>query len=211
MNANLSIIVLAAGLSTRFGRNKLLEPIGSTTLIEHVVSEAIESSARQVVVVCGYDFEKISKVLQRYSCEVVFNEEFAKGQSFSVRKGLLVVDPDADAVMILPGDMALTKRSIIDAVIDGYIRTHALIVSAGFEGRPGHPILFDRRLFEELKSIDEATRGLKKVVAKHLSEATIVETSAGALFDMDAPKDLVRFDNLRLNGIGQQNKQKHDT
>ena len=59
-----SVIVLAAGLSTRFGRNKLLEPIGRITMIECVVSESLRSKARQVIVVGGHDFERIEPKAQ---------------------------------------------------------------------------------------------------------------------------------------------------
>lgn len=201
MNYRISMIVLAAGLSSRFGRNKMLEPIGSTTLLKHVVSVALRSSITEVVVVGGHDFQKITSALGGYECKLVFNEEFRKGQSFSVRKGLGEIDRMAEAVMIQPGDMALTTEEIINAVVDEYTRTRAPIVSAGHNGRAGHPILFDRSLFEELQSIDEETRGLKKVVLKHLSEARIVETGVGALFDLDTPEDLSRFDTLRVEDV----------
>jgi len=188
-----SIIVLAAGLSSRFGRNKLLEPIGATPMIERVVSEALNSKAKQVIVVVGNDPEKIGRAVKDYPCEIVFNEEFAKGQSFSVRKGLSRVRDDADAVMVLPGDVALTDRTIIDAVIDEYASCRAPIVAASYHGRSGHPILFDRGLLGELKGIDEETRGLKKVVSNHKSHLRLVETSERALLDIDRLEDLQRL------------------
>ncbi|MDG7001004.1 MAG: nucleotidyltransferase family protein [Nitrososphaerota archaeon] len=193
----ISIIVLAAGLSTRFGRNKLLEPVGSSTLIEHVVSETMKSKAQQVIVVGGHDFEKVGQLLGKYGCAIVYNNEFAKGQSFSVRKGISAVDGNADAVMILPGDILLMNHHIIDSVIDAFVKTHAPIISAGYRGSPGHPILFSRELFQELKEIDEATRGLKKVVSNHMKEAKIVETSPAALFDLDTQQDFERLKTIR--------------
>ena len=189
--------MLAAGLSTRFGRNKLLEPVDSTTLIEHVVSEALKSKAQQVVVVGGHDFEKISSVLRKYDCCIVYNDEFERGQSFSVRKGISAVDETADALMVLPGDILLINHRIIDRVIDTFANTRAPIVSAGYRGSAGHPIRFARDLFQELREIDEATRGLKKVVSNHLNKAKIVETSPEALFDLDTQQDFERLKYIR--------------
>ena len=189
-----SIVILAAGLSTRFGRNKLFEPMGDTTLIERVVSESLRSKAKQVIVVGGNEFELLRSKLQGYGCETVYNEEFRSGQSSSVRKGVSKVSVRADAAMILPGDMVLMERSIIDAVIEEYARTRAPIVSAAHTGRPGHPILFDRSLFGELSGIGEPTRGLKAVVARHSTEVVMVETSIAAVFDMDTPEDLRRLE-----------------
>lgn len=183
-------MVLAAGLSTRFGRNKLLEPVGGSTLIGHVVNEILRSTARQVIVVGGYEFEALQKALHGLPCEVVYNEDYTRGQSFSVRKGVAMVDEASDAVMFEPGDMPLTSSILFDAVIEAYVRTGSPIVSAGYRGRPGHPILFDKSLLEELKAVNEANKGLKKVVTAHRSEARVVETSIGALFDLDTPYDL---------------------
>lgn len=190
---NCSVVVLAAGLSTRFGRNKLLEKLGDTTLIGHVVAEAIRSRARQVIVVGGFEFDALEKALGGLACELVFNEDYTLGQSFSVRKGMSLVHSTADAVLFQPGDMPLASGAIFDTVIFEYAKTGARIVSAGHRGNPGHPILFDRSLFGELREVNEASKGLKKVVLAHRAEAKIVETSVGALFDLDTPFDLSLF------------------
>lgn len=203
-NANfVSVIILAAGLSTRFGRNKLLEPIGSTPMIEHVVSECSKSKVNQIIVVVGNDSEKIKEVLKDCRCSFVFNEEFAKGQSFSVRKGLSAVNKSADALMVLPGDVAMVDRMIIDAVIDEYSRSYAPIVTAAYHGRSGHPILFDKNLLGELRNIDEETRGLKKVISNHRSSLRLVETSERALLDVDDQEDLGRLAEISA-GSGKQ-------
>jgi molybdenum cofactor cytidylyltransferase len=198
-NDYISIIVLAAGLSTRFGRNKLLEPIGSKTMIEHVVFESLRSKASQVIVVTGHDADRVKRVLMDYQVEVVYNEDFEKGQSYSVRKGLSRVDPVSDGVMVIPGDVALVNRTMIDAVIDEYSSSYSPIVTAGFHGSSGHPILFDKNLIPELKKIDEETRGLKSVVSKYRSKIRLVETSEASLLDVDRQDDL-----LRLAAVGSQ-------
>ncbi|MDG6995631.1 MAG: nucleotidyltransferase family protein [Nitrososphaerota archaeon] len=196
-NLRIPIIVLAAGMSSRFGRNKLFERFGSATLIENVVSEALKSKAQRVIVVGGHDFERLCKALEKFDCDIVYNEEFEKGQSYSVRKGVSKVGESDNALMILPGDVVLMNHQIIDNVIDGFAKTHASIVSAGYRGSPGHPILFERRLFKELREINEATRGLKKVVSNHISEAVIIETSQASLFDLDTQDDLQRLDKIQ--------------
>ena len=196
-NCRISMIVLAAGLSSRFGRNKMLEPVEKTPLLVHVVSTALRSRVSEIVVVTGHDDDKVRPLLQGYECRIVFNEDYVKGQSFSVRKGLAEVNPSAAAVMIQPGDMALTSEKIVNSVIDRYEQTHAPIVTASHQGRSGHPILFDKSLFEEIMGIDENTRGLKKVVSNHLAHAVTVEAGAGALFDLDTQDDLKRFEKLK--------------
>lgn len=188
-----SIIILAAGLSTRFGRNKLLEPIGPRTLLERVVSEASKSNAAQVVVVVGYESDKVRDSLKGCDCEIVVNEHFEDGQSSSIKEGLTRVRSSSDALMVLPGDVAGVNRPVINAVIEEYARSLASIVAAAYQGKAGHPILFDRSLLPELRDIDEETRGLKKVVGSHRPEMRLVETSPAALIDIDTQEDLTRL------------------
>jgi molybdenum cofactor cytidylyltransferase len=188
-----SIIVLAAGLSTRFGRNKLLEPIGHDTMIERVVSESIRSKAKQVIAVCGHDFEIIQQKLRGYHCEIVLNEDYLKGQTFSIKKGLSRIKQEADAVVILPGDIALVDHRMINAVIDEYSMGNAPIVAAGYNGHSGHPILFDKNLLVELKDISEETHGLRNVVSRHKSEMKLVETSETSLLDVDTQEDMSKL------------------
>jgi molybdenum cofactor cytidylyltransferase len=188
----LSLVILAAGFSRRFGKNKLLETIGATSMIEHVVSEAMNSEANQVIIVCGHEHDKITQTIKRFQCELVFNEYFPRGQSYSVKKGVLAVDEKAEGVMIMPGDMPLMNHAVVDKVINEYSRTRAIIVAASHNGRPGHPILFAKSLFKEVLEIDEQSRGLKKVVSKYHEHMRLVEAGPASLYDVDTREDMGR-------------------
>ena len=190
----ISIIVLAAGLSTRFGRNKLLEPLGDSTMIERVVSECLASKARQVIVVVGHEGNKVRRKLKNYKCEIVTNKNFARGQTTSTKEGLSRVMAQAKAVIILPGDVAMVDRNIINHVIQEYRSSNAPIVTAAFHVKRGHPILFDANLMKELKNIEEDTQGLRSVVSRHESKVRGVETSEAALVDIDRLSDLQLLD-----------------
>lgn len=187
----LSIIVLAAGLSTRFGRNKLLYAIGGIPMIKRVVQCAIQSEADEVVVVLGHQSELVRQTLRGLSCRFVVNHRFWEGQSSSVKKGITSVKKHADAVLILPGDIAyLTPRSI-NAVIREYQKKRGPIVVAAHEDKIGHPILIDRSLFNEVMKISEHTSGLKLLFDRHGSKITRVEVeSSEVIIDIDTPADL---------------------
>ncbi len=60
----LSLIILAAGKSTRMaGMNKLLTKIDGKPMIRGVVETALSSKADQVIVVLGWEAEKIREAL----------------------------------------------------------------------------------------------------------------------------------------------------
>ena len=188
----ISMIVLAAGKSVRMGgKNKLLTEIQGTPMIRRVVQASLESKVDEVIVVLGAEANKVQKVLTDLPCRVVVNKNYEKGQSSSVKAGLSEVSPMTRAVLVLPGDVAMIDFRSINMVIEEYEGGKHSIVIAAHKGEAGHPILFDKQLFSEIKQVDEQTFGLKAVVKKHEGEVYLLETSSpNVLKDVDTPEDL---------------------
>ncbi len=183
-----SIIVLALGRSVRSGRNAMLEVIGERTMIGHVVYECQTSKAKQVIVVVGPDAEEVRSALKDYQCEVVLDESFEKGQSSSIRKGLSLVKANADAVMLIPGDISLVDRTRINTLIRKYSTCYAPIVSKGYLGNALRPILFDKNLLGELGNLSDETGGLRTLVAKYRSNSQFVKRSEASLLRREADR-----------------------
>ena len=194
----ISLIVLAAGKSSRFGSNKLLSETDGEAMIQRVVRTSLASRASEVVVVVGFEEDKIRHALQSYECRVVSNPEFENGQTSSVIAGVNSVKKHANAAMILPGDVAFIKAEQINKVIDEYNFAPSSIVVASYRGRMGHPILFDHALFDEMLRITEEKAGLKEVVDRHRSEIRRVEVeSREVLLDVDLPNDLRSLEKMK--------------
>jgi len=172
-------------------RNKLLITINRKPMIRKVVESALSSKVDEVIVVLGWEAKKISDALTDLPCRFVVNRDYRRGQSSSVKAGLREVAAGTEAVLILPGDVAMIDPHSINKVIEAYNNRNALIVVASYSGRPGHPILLSKDLFKEIEVIDEATFGLKSVLNRHKSEVRMVETgSENVLRDVDTPEDL---------------------
>jgi molybdenum cofactor cytidylyltransferase len=188
----LTLIVLAAGRSTRMrGRNKLLAKIDGTPMIRRVVESALSSMVDEVIVVVGWEAKKIMSAVSSLPCRCVLNKDFRIGQSSSVKAGLRAITDSTEAILVLPGDVALIDAHSIDLVVKAYKNRKSPIVVAAHSGRSGHPILLSKELFNEIERIDEATFGLKSVVNRHESEVQMVETgSESVLRDVDTPEDL---------------------
>jgi molybdenum cofactor cytidylyltransferase len=191
----LSLIVLAAGKSTRMrGRNKLLANIEGKPMIRRAVETALNSKVDEVIVVLGWEAQRIREVLSDLPCRFVLNKDYEHGQSSSVKAGLKEVGPTTRAILILPGDMARIDMHSINAVLDAYNKEMASIVVAAHKAKLGHPILLSRELFQEIGQIDEQTFGLKSVVKRHETEMRLVETGTdNVLRDVDTPDDLKRI------------------
>ena len=191
----LSLIVLAAGKSSRMrGRNKLLAKIEKKPMIRRVVEVALNSKVDEVIVVLGWEAQKIQEVLADLPCRFVLNKDFEHGQSSSVKAGLKEIGTTTRAILVLPGDVARIDTHSINMVLDAYNDGKAPIVVAAHKGRLGHPILLSKELFEEILQIDEQTFGLKSVVKRHQTETRIIETGTeNVVRDVDTPEDLRRI------------------
>lgn len=176
------------------GRNKLLTKINSKPMVRKVVESALSSKVDEVIVVMGWEKDKVRKVLADLPCRLVVNKEYRKGQSTSVKTGLKEVGEATQAILVLPGDVAMIETHSINLVVEAYNRNARPIVVAAYGRRQGHPILLAKELFPEIQQIDETTFGLKSVVKKHESEMELVETdSENVLRDVDTPEDLKRL------------------
>jgi len=176
------------------GSNKLLAEIEGTPMIRRVVQAALQSKTDEVIVVLGWEEERIRAALAELPCRTVVNRKYEEGQSSSVKVGLAEVSPLTRAVLILPGDVAMVSALFINMVIERFDLGGCMIVVAAHGGRPGHPILFDKQLFPEIERINEETFGLKAVVKNHEHEVSLVETgSPNVLKDVDTPEDLSRL------------------
>jgi len=160
-------------------------------MIRRVVQAALHSKVDEVIVVLGWERERIRPALAGLPCRTVMNRNYEEGQSSSVKIGLADASASTRAVMILPGDVAMIDAQSINMVAEKYLAEQCNIIVAAHQGKTGHPILFDRKLFPEIEQINETTFGIKAVVRQHQTEVCMVETgSANVLKDVDTNQDL---------------------
>ena len=176
------------------GHNKLLAIVEGKPMIRRVVEAGLSSKVDETIVVLGWEEHKLREVLTDLPCRLVVNSEFEKGQSSSLKAGLMEVHSATRAMLVLPGDIAKIDSLSINKVVDSYMLNAGTIVVAAHNGKHGHPILLDRSLFGEIVQITEETYGLKAVVRKYEHEVRLVEVGTdNILRDVDTPDDLRRL------------------
>jgi molybdenum cofactor cytidylyltransferase len=184
-------IVLAAGSSTRLGRNKLLLHIEEETLVRRAVRRATESLS-PVLVVLGHQAELVERELAGLPCRAVVNREFRRGLNASLSLGVASLPGDASAAVVLLADMPFVTAGMIAALVATYRTTAAPLVISDYQGVVAPPLLYDRSLFPELQVPDGEGAG-REVVTRHRRGAAVVSWPAGALPDLDLPADLARL------------------
>jgi molybdenum cofactor cytidylyltransferase len=185
-------VVLAAGRSTRMGGpNKLLAEIARRPLVRIATEGALASRASPVIVVAGHQHEELAQALAGLPVRLVHNPDFAQGLGTSLKAGIAAVPPEADGAIVCLGDMPRVDAGLINRLIDAFDPDHgALVVLPTFEGKRGNPVLWSRRFFPDLMTI-EGDVGARHLIGRY-GEAVVevpVEGKA-ALVDVDTPEAL---------------------
>lgn len=190
-------IILAAGLSTRMGRPKaLLRVAGGASFVRHIAATLASGGVIDALVVGRPDDEALRSEVEEIGPPVrfVINERAQAGQLSSVIAGLNAADrPGVDAVLVTPVDSPLVQPSTVMRLIEVFSATHAPVIRATHHGQHGHPVIFARAVFEELRHADPRL-GAKAVVRAHASDILDVDVEdPGVLRDVDSPEDYERL------------------
>lgn len=184
-------IVLAAGLSSRMGQNKMLIELGGETLVRRAVSTAIAAGLDPVLVVVGHDSERVRRELGGLSCTPVFNPEYVRGMQSSLKAGLGALPSAAGAAAVLLGDMPLVDAEMVRALVDAFRRGGAPLAVSLYGEVVAPPIVYARTLFPELRALEGEGCG-KRVVKQHRAEAIELRWPEETLTDLDSPADVER-------------------
>jgi molybdenum cofactor cytidylyltransferase len=180
-------LVLAAGSSTRMGRNKLLLDLGGRTVVQRTVQAAIDSGADRVVAVLGHEADLVRPLLDGLACDVIVNPDHARGVGTSLHAGIRAA-ADADAVIVLLADMPFVSAEMIRAVADRFRSSGARLVLSHYGDVQAPPTLYARELFAEVLAEPDERCG-KRIAKRHADEAVIVPWPESALRDIDVAAD----------------------
>jgi molybdenum cofactor cytidylyltransferase len=183
-----SAVVLAAGLSTRMGRNKLLLTFRDKPLVVHAVDTLLASKVGEIIVVLGYESEKVwdrlddnqdrvSNVGQKSRVLLVENPDYREGLSTSVRTGVQAISPEADAIMIYLADQPLLEPADVNRIIEGFAAAkteNKTIVVPFFKGERGNPVVLDASLRDSILGI-VGDVGCKGVIKRYPEKVYAIE------------------------------------
>jgi CTP:molybdopterin cytidylyltransferase MocA len=191
-------IILAAGDSLRMGRPKALLSMGPSgeSFLDRIVSVLRDGGVEEIVVVLGRDADTIRAGVAFGSRPVRFvdNPRPEEGQLSSLLAGLRAIDrPGVRAALVTLIDLPLVTSDTVRSILTAYRQGGAAIVRPARAGRHGHPVIFDRTLFQELQHADPES-GARSVIHAHDADIRDVEAADEGVFaDIDTPADYQRF------------------
>ena len=185
-------IILAAGASTRMGTAKpLLTLPNGQTFVEAVAAALSEGGVADVLIVGRPDDRPLRDAVERLAqARFVENAHAEAGQLSSVIAGLNAADrPGVTGILVTLVDLPLIASATVNALLDGFSTAHAPIARASYRGRHGHPVIFARRVFDELRRADPNV-GAKSVLRAHAgSVLEVAVDDENVLRDFDTPDD----------------------
>ncbi|HCY41515.1 MAG TPA: molybdenum cofactor cytidylyltransferase [Prolixibacteraceae bacterium] len=185
-------IVLAAGMSTRMGTQKLLLPFAGMTMIEKVVENILNSGIENVLIVLGANRTEIEEILEFWPVQLTWNENFREGMHTSVIAGVNALPESAKAAAFFLGDQPLISPEVVVKVVEEWQNSGKGIVIPLYAGKRGHPPLYDLKFRNELQNLDPSV-GLRSVAQRFQDEIIEVETECpGILKDIDTKEDYWR-------------------
>ena len=183
-------ILLAAGRSTRFGADKLTQPLPDDG--EWVAVRACRNLLQgvdRVVAVLRDGQEALRLEFDRVGADVVVCENAEQGMGTSLAVGI-ARNPEASGWLVALADMPWIAPETIGAVATA-IRQGAGIAAPTFQGTRGHPVGFASAYRESLLSLS-GDRGARSLLQGRAAEVCLVPCDdPGVLLDIDTPADLL--------------------
>jgi CTP:molybdopterin cytidylyltransferase MocA len=187
----ISCIVLAAGLSSRFGASKPLAQIGTRTLIETIQEKLLLTKLDEIVIVLGHQADTIIPLISKnHRVTTAINANYFLGQTSSFKCGLAKINPNTQGIMLLPVDMPVLQPDTIDELIDVFLKKSCLILIPTYQDRKGHPPIFSVTIKKELENLKN-DEPLSHIIHQHEPDITKFPVAdEGVVLSFNTPAEL---------------------
>lgn len=182
--------ILAAGTSSRMGRNKLLLPYKGHTVIEEVLVQISQSALDEIIVVTGFERDRIERLVKaKYKdrIKIISNENFRLGRAESIKCAVRNVSDQTDAILFMVADKPTVRANLINRAIAEFRKKSPEILYVKTPAGRGHPIIFSKELFDELQALEGDEVG-EQLIARH-KDNVIELTGEESQIDIDTLED----------------------
>jgi len=179
-------IVLAAGRSSRFGAsNKLLHPYDGLPLIRHAIRPLADLGLLEIVVVTGHDATGIRDALAGLDVQFAHNPCHETGMASSIQAGIDAISANAASAFLVLGDMPAVSQDVYRTLLQTLASKDVDVVVPVVDNHWGHPKLFMRGMFDQLRSLIGDVGAREILTTGNLKIATCDVDDHGILFDVD--------------------------
>ena len=181
-------VIMASGVSKRFGENKLLADFRGKTLIERAL-EITDGDlfSRRIVVTRTQEAELICK---ERGIEVILHELPGRGDAVKLGMEYMM---DMDACVFCPCDQPLLKKESLRNLINTFRNDTDKIYRLAWKDAPGTPVLFSKNYYQELMNLP-SDKGGSYLLKKYEDNIGLVQVyDKNELKDIDTKEDMEYF------------------
>jgi molybdenum cofactor cytidylyltransferase len=192
---NFSVIILAAGDSSRFGGEKLRRLLGGKSMLCHAIQRAAAVQPSEVIVVVreGLD-EEVRRVTAPVTVLTVRPHRCRTGGiGTSLSTGISAVPAGREFVFVHLADKPLVPSCVYRRLMDVHLRSPEMILTPCVENERGHPVLFPRRFFTELGNLASEEGGRKLLRVHHRQVMNVRVATESVHSDIDSLEDYEEY------------------
>ncbi len=187
----LSVLILAAGGSSRFGALKQLLEYNGKSLLKRSVETALSLDCHEVIVVHGPKALKCQRELAIYNIDNIVNEDWESGMASSIKLGFKQLSPGISGVLVILCDQPLIEREMLENLISTWSKSTNKIVAAEYSNTKGVPAIIPENFFKEIKKLSGDT-GAKAILSQFEQDVISVPLPE-AEFDIDTEEDFEKL------------------
>ena len=193
-------IVLAAGMSSRFGRSKQLLELGGKTVIEWTLKACLDSQLERIYLILGYKYqdiiETISEKINHPRLYIKVNQNYTKGQSTSLQAGILEIRDTHPSAMFILGDQPFIDSKTINHLLECFWTSEKNICVPFLQKERGNPVIFSALFYDKINSI-KGDIGARGIIEDYPNQILSVPVARPTFFhDIDTKKDFEKAQSL---------------
>lgn len=188
-------VILAAGTSSRMGRDKALLPWHSGTFLSAAI-RALQASTELVIVVAGANAANLERIVDAEAAFMVRNPDPDLGQFSSLQCGLReVLNRGRDAAIVTLVDRPAAGQQTVEQLKNAFLAGNDAVwtVVPEYEGRHGHPIIVGREMLEAFlrAPITGSAREVEHAHQNHVAYLAVNDPAVVA--NVDTPEDFEKL------------------
>ncbi|MFD2164748.1 NTP transferase domain-containing protein [Thalassotalea euphylliae] len=190
-----SVILLAAGNSSRLGQRKQLVHLQGQSLVRRQTKLALSFSPH-VTLVVGCESDTIKEHIADLPVTIVKNNDWQQGMGSSIATGVAhIKDKGFNAVMLLLVDLWRLELADLQGLYQAYQHSQRTITNSTWK-QGGHdvcgpPVVFSSKYFDELTRLN-GEQGAKPILTNYKNKLTHY-VMGNARYDLDTPEQLAEM------------------
>ena len=195
--SNITLIILAAGNSSRMGSPKGLLKINNDFLINHHINNFKNLKGEKIIVTTGIHHEEYKKVIDE-NISIIKNNKISLGQFHSIQ--LALKNLKTDSAFLMPVDTHPLKEQTIMQIYKNADNYKVCVPT--YNGLGGHPIFMNSDFIKSIKSISKNNQNfrldyqIKKLNSNSLKRVEIDDS--GICSNINTLKD---YSEITLNNL----------